>query len=366
MDVEDDWLESARAALAADADRGDAPQTTAGLELTTVTMTSATFHSGLAVTVLDGLEPAREYQHGGIRFTTLPRLGGRLHCRLATVNDVHFGEVEAGRLAASDLGPIQRRQPGAAPYPDVMNRSAVAEMVMSETSHGALAAVVVKGDLSSDGTAEEFAAFEACYRTAFNDRLHVVRGNHDAYQGQTAYAGDSWIELPGTAVALMDTVVPYHSGGGLAPEQLDWLDAHAASATDPVVVMGHHPMFLNAPGDNPEFIISPDDSAALDTIFARCDAIVAYTAGHTHRHRVQHTPSGTPHIEVGCVKDFPGTWAEYQVYDRGILQIVHRMSSPDALAWSEQCRGLYAEFGINYTEYGLGRLEDRCFPIPIR
>lgn len=66
------------------------------------------------------------------------------------------------------------------------------------------------------------------------------------------------------------------------------------------------------------------------------------------------------------MKDFPGTWAEYQVYDGGILQIVHRLSSPDALAWSEQCRGLYADFGINYTEYGLGRLEDRCFEIRLR
>ena len=56
------------------------------------------------------------------------------------------------------------------------------------------------------------------------------------------------------------------------------------------------------------------------------------------------------------MKDFPGTWAEYQVYDGGILQIVHRISSPEALAWSEQCRGLYADFGINYTEYALGRL----------
>jgi len=161
-------------------------------------------------------------------------------------------------------------------------------------------------------------------------------------------------------------VVPRHSGGGIAPDQLDWLDAHASAATDPVVVMGHHPMFLDAPGDNPEFIIPPDAAAALDGVFARRDAIVAYTAGHTHRHRVQRTPSGIPHVEVGCVKDFPGTWAEYQVYDGGILQIVHRMSSPEALAWSEQCRGLYADFGINYTSYGLGRLEDRCFAISWR
>ena len=35
------------------------------------------------------------------------------------------------------------------------------------------AVVIVKGDLSTDGTAEEWAAFEGCYRTAFGDRLRV-------------------------------------------------------------------------------------------------------------------------------------------------------------------------------------------------
>ena len=42
-------------------------------------------------------------------------------------------------------------------------------------------------------------------RTTFGDRLHVVRGNHDAYEGQHEYAGDRWIEVPGAAVALLDT-----------------------------------------------------------------------------------------------------------------------------------------------------------------
>ena len=52
-----------------------------------------------------------------------------------------------------------------------------------------------------------------------------------------------------------------------------------------------------------------------------------------------------PSIDVGCVKDFPGTWAEYRVYEGGLLQIVHRISSPEALAWSEECRDLYPTSG---------------------
>ena len=66
------------------------------------------------------------------------------------------------------------------------------------------------------------------------------------------------------------------------------------------------------------------------------------------------------------MKDFPGAWAEYRVYEGGITQIVHRVSSPDALRWSERCRHLYRDFGIDYVAYALGTLADRCFLIPSR
>ena len=99
----------------------------------------------------------------------------------------------------------------------------------------------------------------------------------------------------------------------------------------------------------------------------RRPAIVAYTAGHTHRHRVRWVGGGVPSIEVGCVKDFPGTWAEYRVYDGGILQVVHRMSSPEALAWSEQCRDAVLRLRRRLrARYALGTLDDRCFAIALR
>jgi hypothetical protein len=45
------------------------------------------------------------------------------------------------------------------------------------------------------------------------------------------------------------------------------------------------------------------------------------------------------------------------------MQVVHRMSSPDALAWSDSCRVLYRDFGVDYATYALGTLADRCFTI---
>ena len=75
---------------------------------------------------------------------------------------------------------------------------------------------------------------------------------------------------------------------------------------------------------------------------------------------------GVPTIEIGCVKDFPGTWAEYRVYEGGVMLVVHRISTPQALDWSERCRHLYEEFGIDYETYALGTLNERCFVFPAR
>ena len=130
--------------------------------------------------------------------------------------------------------------------------------------------------------------------------------------------------------------------------------------------MGHHQQFTGSNRAPDYFGLHPDASDALSDVIARRPAIVAYTAGHTHRHRKRILPSGVPTIEIGCVKDFPGTWAEYRVYDGGITQVVHRMSSPDALRWSERCRHLYIDYGVDYEQYALGTLDDRCFTIALR
>ncbi len=335
------------------------------MDITTVADDLVVIHDGTEARRYDGLDPGTDHDLDGVLVRTLDRPPGELLCRFATVNDVHFGETEAGRLDELREGPVRRSAPGEPPYPETMNRAAAAEMAAIDP-----VAVIVKGDLSLDGELAEWEAFEECYRVPFGDRLHVVRGNHDAYRHQDRYAGDEWIELPGVSVGLLDTAIPGATTGRITPEQIDWLDAHAADSPDPVIVMGHHQQWLAKPDGrrNPGYFgLHPDASDDLDRLAARRPAVVAYAAGHTHRHRVRTMArAGIPTIEIGCTKDFPGTWAEYRVYEGGITQVVHRMSSPAALAWSESCRTLYSDFGIDYEAYALGRLEDRCFNIDLR
>jgi Icc protein len=336
------------------------------MDVTTVADDLVVIHDGTSVHRFEGLDSGTDLEFFGLAVRTLDRPAGELLCRFATVNDVHFGEQECGRIDDDPRGPIQRSAPGEPPYPETMNRAAVREIAAITPD-----AVMVKGDLTCTGTDPEFAAFEDCYRTAFGSRLHVVRGNHDSYLGQHLYDRDLWIELPGIAIALMDTAIPTETTGDLGEFQLKWLDEMADSTDSPVLVMGHHQQWTpdtSADGHRSEgyFGINPDASDALNDVVSRHRNIIGYTAGHTHRHRVRSMACGAPTIEIGCVKDFPGTWAEYRVYEGGVMQVVHRISDPVALEWSERCRHLYEDFGIDYETYALGSLSDRCFVFPDR
>lgn len=333
------------------------------LELTAVSDDGAVLHragSGEPV-VLEGLAPGTEGEHEGLPFRTLDRPGGERLATFATVNDLHFGETECGVIEGMDLGPILSAGPEERPYPETMNLGAISEMRALGPE-----VVVVKGDLSTHGTDEEFDAFLAHYGGAFGDRLLYVRGNHDAYLGQTfASEAPQRVDLPGVTIALLDTVEPRHSGGRVTAEQLDWLDALGAEADRPVLVFGHHHVWDPSSRSRPEtyFGIKPDDSERLVEVFARRPRLRGYFAGHTHRNRVRRfaATGDVPWVEVSCVKDYPGAWAEYRVFEGGVLQVFHRISTPEALDWSERTRAM---FGGMYPQYAFGTISDRCFAVP--
>ncbi len=329
-------------------------------ELTTVADDEAVVHDGASARRYEGLAPGTQHEIDGFSFTTLPRLGEHL-TTFATVNDVHFGETECGVIDGLDIGPVFSVEPGDDPYPEVMNRGAIAEMAAIDP-----AVVLVKGDLTCNGTVEEYEAFLAAYEPAFGDRLVHVRGNHDGYHGGTyAAASTQRIDLPGVTLAVLDTTTPGHTPGQVTIDQLTWLDDLAGTADRPVLVFGHHHPWSPDSHERAHnyFGILPDDAERLVAVVARHPGILGYFAGHTHRNRVRHfsATGGRPWTEVACVKDYPGTWAEYRVFDGGVLQIHRRISTPEALAWTEQTRHMYAD---TYAGYALGALSDRCFAMP--
>lgn len=329
-------------------------------ELTTVASRYAVVHQGTDVRTHDDLAPDTDHEVEGFAFRTLPE-HGELLATIATVNDIHFGEVVCGVMEGMADGPVFRAEPGDPPYPEVMNRAAVAEIAAREPD-----AVVVKGDLTNKGTDAEVDAFLAAYAPVA-DRMTWVRGNHESHPGlERGAVPVQTVEVPGALVVLLDTSRPGVENGGFSAAQADELDALAADADRPVLVMGHHHPWSPDSAVRPEryFGITPDDTERLVEVVARRPRIVAYTAGHTHRNRVRRfgATGDLPWIEVSSVKDYPGAWAEYRVHEGGIVQVFHRISSPEALVWTEKTRGM---FGGLYGDYAFGTLADRCFALPV-
>lgn len=341
------------------------------LELTSVADDEAVLWDGPVARRYAGLEPGTEQVVEGLAVRTLVRPPGERLATLATVNDVHFGETVCGQVAGMDLDWVLRSEPGEEPYPLVANRAAAVEIAALGPD-----AVVAKGDLTSAGLLSEYQEFESVYRTAFGSRLVVTRGNHD----NPGRIGDQpvvprtpavqEVVLAGVIVAVLDTSRPGLIGGQLDAEQASWLDELAARADRPVLAMGHHPpwnehlalVFGSAEGSG----LDDPSLGRLSEVVARRPRIAAYLAGHTHRNAVRHLAATGPFpwVEVASVKDFPGSWAEYRVFEGGILQVHRRIQDdPAAVAWSERCRSLY---GGLYPAYALGELAERCFEIPLR
>jgi 3',5'-cyclic-AMP phosphodiesterase len=338
------------------------------MELTTVADDEAVVHDGLDVRVYDGLEPDTVYEYDGFVFRTLARPAGELLCRFTAVNDVHFGETEAGIIEGMEMGPTFASAEGEEPYPEMMNRGAIVEMERIDP-----AAVVVKGDLTSKGTLEEYEAFRSFYEPAFGDRLHVIRGNHDSFYGGTfASEAPFRVDLPGVVFIVIDTSIQEHYAGQVDGASLTYIrdtaaELEAVNDPRPVLLFGHHHIWNPESSSRPStyFGIHPDDSERLVEVVAAHHNIRGYFAGHTHRNRVRRFSAtrDVPWVEVASVKEFPGAWAEYRVYETGILQITRRISLPECLEWSEKTRHMYAGM---YFDYSFGDLTDRCFVINAR
>lgn len=330
-------------------------------EVMTVADDEVVVFRGAIGTTYDGLRPDSGFELDGVEVRTLPR-HGELLARVVAANDVHFGETVCGQIDGVEWETYEV-DPGEPPYPETMNAAVVSGMAALDPD-----AVVVKGDVTSNGTDEELDRFLEVYGGAFDDRLMWVRGNHESYNRQQRGAWPMQErELDGVTVAVLDTSRDATINGHLDADQLDWLDELGSRADRPVLVFGHHPVWNPAEEQRHDgtFGLVPDDTEALADVFARRPRLLGYFAGHTHRNKRVALPGAddVPFVEVGTVKDFPGSWAEYRVFDGLVLQVHRRVAEPAALSWSERTRHMFAG---TYEGYALGTLADRCFAVPVR
>ena len=318
-----------------------------------------------------------KYFSGRARTLAAPR--GRRVASFASLNDLHDGEARFGGVPLgegefgdeSEAHPVARETDGDAPYWQVMNEDAVADINALGVD-----AVFIKGDIADMGRAEQFAFARRTF-AGFRAPWHAFLGNHDHYGRLEGAEVDGYallgqppapraVELGGWRLLLLDTVEPGEHHGVFPDARLRWLEDQLADAREraqPTLLLTHHqPVPPEHRHSYPNTIgILPEHSTRMFELLAKHPQVQGVLIGHTHRNRVRrYAASGDlPFIEVHCVKDYPGGFAAYELYDDGTFrQEVRRTSSARALAHSTRCRDFFAG---GYRDFALGTLAERAF-----
>lgn len=215
--------------------------------------------------------------------------------RFAQLTDLHLrppgiltqGTIDADAYTAAAIGAVIAR------HPDID-------------------AVIVTGDVTDLGEEDAYTR-AAMLLSRFTVPVIVVPGNHD----RTAALRDAFFAFPGfadapvpgkachahrigdTAVVALDTsidrIAEMRHEGALGAEQLEWLDATLAAATEPVLVAMHHPPFRAGIGFMD--VIGLTDREAFAAVLARHDNVRRIISGHVHRVIVGEV-AGVPAVSI--------------------------------------------------------------------
>ena len=262
-----------------------------------------------------------------------------------------------------ELGPIFTRSPATEPYPEVMNAGAIDEIDALDPD-----AVVVKGDLTEPRHRGGVRGVPATRTPVSATRMHHVRGNHDAMiTEQIAATGPVRRRArPASRSRCSTRCGPAPISGRVPADQLEWLDDarggvdHAGARVRPPPPVGSRAR-TNA---------TTRTSASIPTTAKRCarsSRAASRSAGTSPGTRIAIVCAASPQarnvpiVEIACVKDYPGAWAEYRVHEGGYTQLVRRITTPAAMAWTEKTRHMFA--GL-YRDYALGALATAASPKP--
>jgi 3',5'-cyclic-AMP phosphodiesterase len=153
--------------------------------------------------------------------------------------------------------------------------------------------VLATGDLTKDGTADEYATLLELL-APLKAPLYAIPGNHDIRETfLAAFAGAAYLPRNGgflnyvieghpLRLIALDTVVAMAPHGMLDEGRLDWLAARLGEAPpQPTVLVMHHPPFHT--GFAAMDAMRCMDGEALGALVAQHDQIEGILCGHLHR-----------------------------------------------------------------------------------
>jgi 3',5'-cyclic-AMP phosphodiesterase len=153
-------------------------------------------------------------------------------------------------------------------------------------------ALVVSGDLTQDGTPEQYARVRELLEP-LGLEPHVLPGNHDVrgplreafrLPGEPDAPASHVVDLGPLRLVCLDSTIPGGEGGALDEGRLGWLEETLAGDREtPTVIAMHHPPLL---ADMPSFEaigLVPEAREGLAEVVARHPQVARIVAGHVHR-----------------------------------------------------------------------------------
>ena len=337
-----------------------------------------------------GTSTLNVFPAGPFVFTTPQPPPGRFLFAVALCNDLHLGETVAG-LATTQGGvqipPGITQAPGLPPYAEVMS----AALGVEARQRGAHL-LVAGGDVSAEAGADDLADAKRYLDTfgAQGTDYLVVRGNHDRPHDSEDAAGCSpspldptrhdcfsdvffpdgppWFshEAFGLRVIGLDTYDKIGSGGDngvMGATQFAFLrDELARDRDQPTLVLGHHPVTLEAAlttvGVPLGFNLDNAQARELEALYGQTPGVFLHHSGHTHRNKRTTAPDapGVVFQEVAAVKEYPGGFHLLRVFSGGYALNFYKFRSALAQEWAERSRPEYAGLAPYYT---FGNASDR-------
>ncbi|MCB0986449.1 MAG: metallophosphoesterase family protein [Acidimicrobiales bacterium] len=319
---------------------------------------------------LDGLPPGRSIDIVAsgpavptpivTRTRTMPPLPGEELARIGTISDLHLGAVNFGHR-----GTLREH-----PTPDTAHPRRCTDAALRATTRWGAEVVVAKGDLTNRGQIHEWREYADLVHAA-SVPIIGVPGNHDrAFRnglapedaarafGLTLASPLHVVDGAGYRLVLVDSTTGGHNHGRLDAVADDAVTAVAETEPGSVaLVFLHHQLHRWPVREVWPVGVGRLESRRFMEAVARTGTRCMVSSGHTHRHRRWEHREVTA-TQVGSTKDYPGVWAGYVITDRAVRQVVHRVTEPDCLRWTEFTR---RAAGGTWRWVAPGLLPSRCF-----
>lgn len=288
-------------------------------------------------------------------FVTLARPGGKYLFSFVVATDIHLTNSKLDQFGAL--------------YKESYD---IFDSLINEVNKEKVDFLVVKGDISHNSEPRDYQVFTQGV-SRLKCKIYAVPGNHDKQQAGWALFFKPFSPNTSSYFSLdhkkwhfvfLDSASEEFDRGYLNSTELSWLskDLQANSQT-PTMIFMHHLVHESLISQAKRFFVQNAEQF-MKTIEPY--PVIAVHSGHAHLNSAE--PFGnTDFIVTGAVINYPVQYNVYHVYEKGYVQVCHRL--PSFIEQSEESKkalstvystyfGVRPELASSLVE---GRLENRSF-----